>query len=152
MEGNAKIIKLIARDENLHVAVSQNVMSYLRNNPDEGFQDVVKASEPLVYEAYQTAVNVEKRWADYLFTRGSLLGLNADVLKGYIEWLANNRLQSLGYEKIFETRRNPLGSWYDAFMNSDKVQVAPQETNITSYKIGARDTQVDMNQFANLEL
>lgn len=152
MEGNAKIIKLIARDENLHVAVSQNVMHYLRDNADEGFQDVVAASESKVYDAYTIAVNTEKRWADYLFSKGSLLGLNADILKGYAEWLANNRLASLGYNKIFATKKNPLGSWYDAFMNSDKVQVAPQETNISSYKIGARDTQVDMASFASIEL
>ena len=152
MEGNAKIIKLIARDENLHVAVSQNVMHYLRDNADEGFQDIVKASESKVYDAYTLAVQTEKRWADYLFSKGNLLGLNADILKGYVEWLANNRLQSLGYNKIFATKKNPLGSWYDAFMNSDKVQVAPQETNISSYKIGARDTQVDINSFASIEL
>lgn len=152
MEGNAKIIKFIARDENLHVAVSQNVMHYLRDNADEGFQDIIFKSEQKIYDAYTTAVNIEKRWADYLFTKGSLLGLNAEVLKGYIEWLANNRLQSLGYTKIFDTKKNPLGSWYDAYMNSDKVQVAPQETSISSYKIGARDTQVDMNQFGGIEL
>ena len=152
MEGNAKIIKLIARDENLHVAISQNVLAYLRDNPDEGFQEVVKANEQKVYEAYTVAVNLEKQWADYLFSKGNLLGLNATVLKDYVEWLANNRLASLGYNKIFGVKKNPLGSWYDAYMNSDKVQVAPQETAISSYKIGARNTQVDMNSFANMEL
>lgn len=152
MEGNAKIIKLIARDENLHVAVSQNILRYLTDNPEEGFQDIIRSNEQKVYDAYTTAVNIEKQWADYLFTRGSLLGLNADILKGYIEWLANNRLASLGYNKIFTTKKNPLGSWYDAYMNSDKVQVAPQETAISSYKIGARDTQVDVNSFSDIEL
>lgn len=152
MEGNGKIIKLIARDENLHVAVSKNVLDYLRDNEDEGFQSIVKANEQKVYDAYTMAVNQEKQWADYLFSRGNLLGLNADILKGYVEWLANNRLASLGYKKIFETKKNPLGTWYDQFMNSDKVQVAPQETEISSYKIGARDTQVDMSQFEGIEL
>jgi len=152
MEGNGKIIKLIARDENLHVAVSKNVLDYLRDNEDEGFQHIIQASEQKVYEAYTMAVEHEKRWADYLFSHGSLLGLNADILKGYVEWLANNRLSSLGYKKIFEMKKNPLGAWYDQFMNSDKVQVAPQETEISSYKIGARDTQVDMAQFEGIEL
>ena len=152
MEGNGKIIKLIARDENLHVAVSHNVLSYLRDNPDEGFQDIIKNNEQKVYDAYSLAVVQEKRWADYLFSRGSLLGLNADILHGYVEWLANNRLASLGYKKIFETKKNPLGTWYDQFMNSGKVQVAPQETEISSYKIGARDTQVNMNEFEGIEL
>jgi len=143
---------LIARDENLHVAVSHNVLNYLRDNPDEGFQEIVKNNEQKVYDAYGLAVQQEKRWAQYLFSQGSLLGLNADVLCGYVEWLANNRLGSLGYKKIFETKKNPLGTWYDQFMNSGKVQVAPQETEISSYKIGARDTQVDMKTFEGIEL
>lgn len=152
MEGNAKIIKLIARDENLHVAVSQNVLTYLRDNEDEGFQNVVKASEQKIYDAYVLAVDIEKKWADYLFSNGGLLGLNADILKSYVEWLANNRLTSLGYKKIFDTKKNPLGSWYDSFMNSGKVQVPPQEANITNYKIGARDTAVDLKDFESIEL
>jgi ribonucleoside-diphosphate reductase beta chain len=152
MEGNGKIIKLIARDENLHVAVSKNVLDYLRDNEDEGFQHIVKSNEEKIYNAYEMAVKYEKNWADYLFSQGSLLGLNADILKGYVEWLANNRLASLGYRKIFETKKNPLGTWYDQFMNSDKVQVAPQETEISSYKIGARNTQVDMSDFEGIEL
>jgi ribonucleoside-diphosphate reductase beta chain len=152
MEGNSKIIKLIARDENLHVAVTQNVLSYLRDNEDEGFQHIVKANEQKIYDAYGIAVETEKKWADYLFSNGGLLGLNAQILKSYVEWLANNRLTSLGYKKIFDTKKNPLGSWYDMFMNSDKVQVAPQETGITSYKIGARNTQVDVSEFSSIEL
>lgn len=152
MEGNGKIIKFIARDENLHVAISKNVIDYLREREDEGFTHIVKANEEKVYNTYEMAVNQEKQWIDYLFSRGSMLGLNAEILKNYIEWLANNRLTSLGYRKIFNTRKNPLGTWYDQFMNSDKVQVAPQETEISSYKIGARNTQVDMNDFANIEL
>lgn len=152
MEGNGKIIKFIARDENLHVAVSKNVLDYLRDNEDEGFRDIIKANEQKVYDTYSMAVDHEKRWADYLFSKGNLLGLNAEILKSYIEWLANNRLASLGYKKIFEVKKNPLGNWYDQFMNSDKVQVAPQETEISSYKIGARDTQVDFTIFENIEL
>lgn len=152
MEGNGKIIKLIARDENLHVAVSNNVLHYLRDNEDEGFKETVKKNEQKVYEAYQMAVKHEKRWADYLFSKGSLLGLNADILKQYVEWLANNRLASLGYKRIFEIKKNPLGTWYDQFMNSDKVQVAPQETEISSYKIGARNTQINHSEFSDIDL
>lgn len=152
MEGNAKIIKLIARDENLHVALTKNIMDYWRDVPSEGFQHIVKDNKQKLQDAYGIAVETEKRWADYLFSRGNLLGLNADTMKGYAEWLANNRLTSLGYERIFDTKKNPLGSWYDGFMDSKKVQVAPQETNITSYKIGARDTEVNINDFKSFEL
>lgn len=152
MEGNAKIIKFIARDENLHVAVTKNVMDYWRDVPEEGFQDIVRDNKQKVYDAYGVAVTTEDRWIDYLFSKGNLLGLGSDTLKGYNRWLANNRLTSLGYDKIFDIKKNPLGSWYDAYMDSKKVQVAPQETNITSYKIGARNTEVDLGQFKSFEL
>jgi len=152
MEGNGKIIKFIARDENLHVAVSQNILHYLKTEPSEGFQDIVKENTQKIYDVYGLAVEQEKRWADYLFSQGGLMGLNSDILKGYVEWLANNRLASLGYNKIFDIKKNPLGAWYDQFMNSEKVQVAPQETEISSYKIGARDTQVNLSEFEGMEL
>ena len=93
------------------------------------------------------AVENEKKWADYLFSNGSLLGLNAEMLNGYIEWLANTRLRSLGFNKIFDQTTNPIGGWLNGYSDSSKVQVAPQETEISSYKIGARDTEIDEEAF-----
>jgi ribonucleoside-diphosphate reductase beta chain len=152
MEGTSKIVGLIARDENLHTAITQNIMKNWRDNPDEGFQDIVKDNEQKVYDMYRLAVANEKKWAEYLFSKGSLLGLNADMLGGYIEWLANNRLKSLGYDKIFDAPTNPIGGWLNSFTDSSKVQVAPQETEISSYKIGARDTEIDSSDFDEFEL
>ncbi len=133
MEGNSKIINLIARDENLHVAITQNILKPLRDVKAEGFQDIVEKSEEKVYEAYRVAVQSEKDWADYLFSKGSLIGLTAESLKQYIEWLANNRLSSLGYRRIFPAKANPLSGWLDSFYDSKKTQVMPQETEISSY-------------------
>ena len=152
MEGNAKIIGLIARDENLHAAITQNIMKYWRENEDEGFQDILKNNEQKVYDMYGLAVENEKKWGEYLFSQGSLLGLNADILSGYIEWLANNRLKSLGFNKIFDAPTNPIGGWLNSFSDSSKVQVAPQETEISSYKIGARDTEIAEEEFADFDL
>lgn len=152
MEGNAKIIGLIARDENLHAAITQNIIKYWKENKDEGFQQVVKDNEQKIYDMYGLAVENEKKWAEYLFSQGSLLGLNADVLNGYIEWLANNRLKSLGFNKIFDATTNPIGGWLNSFSDSSKVQVAPQETEISSYKIGARDTEIDESEFDDFAL
>tara|TARA_R110001592_G_scaffold6516_1_gene34921 strand:- start:1925 stop:3001 length:1077 start_codon:yes stop_codon:yes gene_type:complete len=152
MEGNAKIIGLIARDENLHAAITQNIIKYWRENKDEGFQQVVKDNEQKIYDMYGLAVENEKKWADYLFSQGSLLGLNADVLKGYIEWLANSRLRSLGFDKIFDQTTNPIGGWLNSYTDSSKVQVAPQETEISSYKIGARDTEINEQEFEDFNL
>lgn len=152
MKGNSDIISLIQRDENLHQSITQNILKYWRENKEEGFQEVVKNNEQKVYDAYGLAVEHEKQWAEYLFSHGPLLGLNAEVLKGYIEWLANNRLQSLGYKKIFDAKNNPISGWLDGFMDSSKTQVAPQETEIISYKIGARNTDLRKEDFDGFTL
>jgi len=151
MEGNSKIINLISRDENLHVAITQNILKYLRDNPDEGFQSTFKKSEEKIYEFYRAAVDAEKNWADYLFSKGSLVGLTPESLKQYVEWLANNRLTSLGLKKLYETKTNPLAGWLDSFYDSKKVQVAPQETEISSYVKGV-DSKLDDKAFDDFKL
>jgi ribonucleoside-diphosphate reductase beta chain len=143
MEGNGKIIGLISRDENLHVAITQNIMKNWEENPDEGFQTIVKQNEDKVYEFYRAAVEAEKEWADYLFSHGSLVGLTPDSLKKYIEWLANNRLMSLGYKKLYDTKHNPLSGWLDGFYDSTKIQVAPQETEGAAYVKGVTNDVTD---------
>lgn len=152
MKGNSDIISLIQRDENLHQAITQNIFKYWRENKEEGFQEVLKENEQKIYDAYGLAVEHEKSWADYLCSQGHLLGLNSEVLKGYIEWLANNRLQSLGYSKLFDRKVNPISGWLDGFMDSSKTQVAPQESEIISYKIGARNTEIDQKEFEGFSL
>lgn len=133
MEGNAKIINLIARDENLHVSITQNLLKVLRDTKEEGFQEIVAANEDKVYEAYRMGVTAEKDWADYLFSKGSLIGLTSESLKQYVEWLANNRLGSMGYKRIFAAKTNPLSGWLDSFYDSKKTQTAAQETELSSY-------------------
>lgn len=152
MEGNAKIIKLISRDENVHVSITQNILKILRENEEEGFVDVIKSNEQKVYDMYGLAVENEKKWIEYLFSQGSLLGLNGLMLSNYVEWLANARLTSLGYNKIFDQKINPLKGWLSAYTDSQNMQVAPQETEISSYRIGSRDTSINMNDFKDFEL
>ena len=152
MEGNAKIVKLISRDENVHVSITQNILKIWSDKKSEGFQDIVKSNKQKIYDTYGLAVENEKRWIKYLFSHGSLLGLNEDSLSSYVEWLANNRLTSLGYDKIFDQKNNPLKGWLSSYTDSQKVQIAAQEAEISSYRIGARDTSVDMNKFKNFEL
>lgn len=137
MEGNAKILKLISRDENKHVAITQNLIRILRENPEEGFQDVIKANEERVIKMFSTAVEEEKTWARYLFSRGQLLGFNDKVACGYIEWLANNRLRSIGLKGIYDAPHNPIGGWISNWTDSSKVQVAPQEAELESYKVSS---------------
>ncbi len=136
MKGNADIIKFINKDEDLHVAITQNIMKRWREDPSEGFQDIVIKNNELVYEAYRKAVAHEKKWATYLFSKGPLLGLSEGVLHGYVEFLANIRLRSMGYDQIFETKKNPIGGWIKEYIKSDETDPAPQEKNITDYEKG----------------
>lgn len=150
MKGNADIIKLIAKDEDLHVAITQNIMRRWRQDPSEGFQDIMEKNEGMVYDAYRLAVEHEKNWATHLFSKGSLLGLNADILHGYVEWLGNIRLRSLGYEQIFETKKNPIGGWIKEFTHGDETEPAPQEKNLTDYEKGAivnDGDDIDLTEF-----
>lgn len=148
----AKIIRLINKDESLHVAITQNIIRYWKTNPDEGFQDIVETHTDLVYEMYKTAVQCEKDWASYLFSKGSLIGFNEDNVHQYIEWLANNRLSSLGYEKIFTCKKNPIGSWLYEYLDPTLAQSAPQEQNLTTYQIGSRNATIDKKKLKGIVL
>lgn len=146
MEGSGKIVGEIARDENLHVAITQNIMRIFKDFPEEGFQDVWKSNQDKIYETYKMAVEFEKEWAEYLFSKGSLLGLNPQILGQYVEWLADNRLRSLGLQKLYGHKSDPLGSWIKPYFDSSINQNAPQETEIDSYKVDAANTEIDYSE------
>ena len=152
MEGNAKIIKFIQRDEALHFGITQNLLKIFREDDREGFTTIAKKSEDKVYAFYEQAVKNEIEWSQYLFSKGALLGLNPDVLGGYAKWLCDNRLRSLGYKKLFNQKQNPISGWLDSYLDSSKVQVAPQETEISAYKIGARNTNITEDTFDDIKL
>ena len=143
MEGNAKIISLINKDENLHLGFTQKMLKDLRNREDEDFREVVKELEPVVIQMFKDAAEEEMQWADYLFKDGSMLGLNADILKKYMMFLTNMRMKSIDLEPIFEKTVNPI-NWINAWTNSGGVQVAPQESEIESYNKAA--VKADLNE------
>jgi ribonucleoside-diphosphate reductase beta chain len=142
MIGNADIIKLIRRDEALHYRMSQLIIHLMRTREDEGFLDIVQKYDNEVVQLYLDAAREEKQWAEYIFSRGSILGLNSQILSGYIEWLTDSRMQAIGLPKYFGTK-NPIGNWLDAWMNPSAVQVAPQEKEVTSYLVGATKNDLD---------
>lgn len=152
MEGSAKIIGEIARDENLHVLITTNIIKNWKQNANEGFQSLLDKNTDLVYELFKVAVKNEKEWASYLFSKGSLLGLNDDILHNYIEWLANTRLTSLGYKSIFPCKKNPVSGWSTRYFDSSKVQVAPQESELESYLIGSANTNLDCSDFGEISI
>jgi len=154
MEGNAKIIKMIARDEALHLTGTQHILNLMRDGKDDpDMEKIAKECKPDVIEMFKEACEQEKEWAEYLFRDGSMIGLNAEILKQYLEYITNVRMGALGLEPIFDKRSNPL-PWITNWLESDNVQVAPQETEITSYLVSAIDNtmEADDSYFGDFKL
>jgi ribonucleoside-diphosphate reductase beta chain len=152
MEGNAKIIKLIARDEALHLTGTQHMLQIWalgKDDPEMG--EIAAECKDEVIEIFREAAEQEKEWAEYLFKDGSMIGLNQDILSQYVEYICNQRLTAIGFDTIFPTMQNPL-PWINAWLVSDNVQVAPQEAEISSYLVGAIDSEVDVDDFMDFEL
>lgn len=150
MEGNAKIISLINRDENLHLAFTQNILKYLKNEDSEGFIDIVDECQPIVEKMFKDAAEEEMEWARYLFKDGSMLGLNDEILIQYMKHLCNKRSKAVGIGNVFEETPNPI-LWIKNWTESKHVQVAPQETQIETYKVGSfkQDTsETDFSDFS----
>lgn len=151
MEGNAKIIKLIARDENVHLASTQQMLKLLPQD-DKDFEKIAAECEGHALEMFMEAVRQEKDWAEYLFKDGSMIGLNAELLKQYVEWIAAKRMRSVGLTVPYATSAsNPL-PWTQKWISGGEVQVAPQETEITSYVIGGTKQDVDQDTFKGFSL
>ena len=153
MEGSAKIISLIARDENQHLALTQNILNKWREGDDPEMQKIMKEEEEWTYKMFDRAVNEEKKWADYLFKDGSMIGLNDKLLQQYVEWIANRRLKAIGLKPQYDisANNNPL-PWTQHWISSKGLQVAPQETEVESYVVGGIKQDVTKNTFSGFKL
>jgi len=151
MEGNAKIIKLIARDENVHLASTQQILKLLPQD-DSDYAKIQKETEDLCVELFMEAVQQEKDWSDYLFRDGSMIGLNSQLLREYVEWIAAKRMRAVGLTAPYSvSASNPL-PWTQKWISGGEVQVAPQETEISSYVIGGTKQDVTEDTFKGLRL
>jgi ribonucleoside-diphosphate reductase beta chain len=153
MEGSAKIISLIARDENQHLAITQNILNKWRDGDDPEMKQIMKEEEEWTYKMFNRAVNEEKRWADYLFKDGSMIGLNDKLLQQYVEWIANRRLKAIGLKPQYDisANNNPL-PWTQHWISSKGLQVAPQETQVQSYVVGGIKQDVKKDTFSGFKL
>ncbi len=150
MEGNAKIIGLIARDENLHLAITQNIIKKWSSGQDDPvMKKIFKEELPVIEKMYLDAVEQEKEWSAYLFKDGSMMGLNDRILNEYVEYIAGKRLRAIGIKNEY-SKKNPL-SWTDKYLNSSDNQVAPQETEITSYIVGGVKHDIDTKTFSDIK-
>jgi len=153
MEGSAKIISLIARDENQHLAITQNILNNWRKGDDPEMTQIMKEEEDWTYQMFDKCVNEEKKWAEYLFKDGSMIGLNDKLLYQYVEWVANRRLRSIGFRPQYDVpaKNNPL-PWTEHWISSKGLQVAPQETEVESYVVGGIKQDVKKDTFSGFKL
>jgi ribonucleoside-diphosphate reductase beta chain len=153
MEGSAKIISLIARDESQHLVLTQNIINKWHDGDDPDIVAIAKEEEQWVIEQFKKTVDEEKAWAQYLFKDGSIIGLNDKLLNSYVEYIANRRMRAIGLKPVFDTpmSNNPL-PWTQHWLSSKGLQVAPQETEVESYVIGGIKQDVTKDTFAGFKL
>jgi ribonucleoside-diphosphate reductase beta chain len=154
MEGSAKIIKKIAADEHLHLFLTQNILTKWKKGDDPDMQKIAKEEEEWSYKMFETAVNEEKRWAQYLFKDGSMIGLNDKLLCDYIEWMANRRMKAIGFKPVYSIAANadPLPWVSEKWLNTKAEQVPPQEENLVSYIVGGVNQDIKPDSFSNFKL
>ena len=153
MEGSAKIVSLIARDENQHLVITQQILNKWRDGDDPDMKKIFKEEEPWFYKTFENAVNQEKLWSEYLFKDGSMIGLNEKLLQQYVEWIANKRMKAVGLKPVYDIalRANPL-PWTQHWISSKGLQVAPQETEVESYVVGGIKQDVKKDTFSGFKL
>ena len=153
MEGNAKIIKLIARDEALHLTSTQHMLMLMKNGTDDPeMAEIAKELEEESIKIFADAAQQEKEWTKYLFKDGSMIGLNEEILNQYVEYITNTRMQAIGLPILFPKSLNNPIPWINTWLSSDNVQVAPQEVEISSYLIGQIDATVNSEDLEEFEL
>ena len=153
MEGSAKILSLIARDESQHLVITQNILKNWSKGDDKEMMEIAKEEQSYVTEMFKRTVDEEKSWANYLFKDGSMIGLNDRLLYNYVEWIANRRMKAIGLAPIYDipAKNNPL-PWTEHWLNSKGQQNAPQETEIESYVVGGIKQDVTAGTFAGFSL
>jgi ribonucleotide reductase beta subunit family protein with ferritin-like domain len=153
MEGSAKIISLIARDENQHLVLTQNILNKWKEGDDPDMEQIAKEEEENIIAMFKKAVDQEKEWAEYLFQDGSMIGLNQKLLSSYVEWIANRRMKAIGLKPIYDisSKNNPL-PWTEHWISSKGLQVAPQETEVESYLVGGIKQDMKKDTFAGFQL
>ncbi len=152
MEGNAKIIRLIARDEALHLNGTQHILALMQSGKDDPeMAEIAIECYSECYDLFVRAAEQEKEWAKYLFKDGSMIGLNENILCQYVEYITNERMKAVNLPLPYAEVSNPL-PWMKNWLESDSVQVAPQEVEVSSYLVGQIDSSIDENEFLDFDL
>ena len=153
MEGSAKIISLISRDENQHLVLTQQILNKWKEGDDPAMVKIAEEEKSNTIDMFKKAVDEEKEWAEYLFKDGSMIGLNDKLLTQYVEWIANKRMKAIGLDPIYDVplSHNPL-PWTQHWISSKGLQVATQETEVESYVVGGIKQDIKKDSFAGFKL
>ncbi|MDU8351218.1 class Ia ribonucleoside-diphosphate reductase subunit beta [Pseudomonas syringae pv. actinidiae] len=141
---NTDIMRLIARDEALHLTGTQHMINILASGQDDPeFVDIAIECKAEAQAIFESTVDQEKAWATYLFRNGGIVGLNEMILGQYVEFIAGQRMKAVGLDNPYNTRENPI-PWINLWLNSDKMQSAPQERENVAYLISQMNTSLDL--------
>lgn len=142
MEGNGKIIGLINRDEFLHQGGTHFILTrWLRGVDCPEMSKVVQENQHLITEIFKQVAEQEKEWSKWLFKEGTVIGLNEKIVNQYVEYRTDKCLIELGQAPLFGITKDPL-PWVSAYTNSADVQIAPQESELSSYIVGGLDSDI----------
>jgi ribonucleoside-diphosphate reductase beta chain len=147
--GNGNIISLILQDELLHTEWT----AWLINNVVKDDEDFVKLQEECaadVYALYMEVIREEKEWAEYLFSKGVVIGLNANILKDFVDYTAFTRLKEIGIKYLEDHPRSSPIPWFNKHVNINKKQTALQENESTNYVIGVMSDTVSYDELPDL--
>jgi ribonucleoside-diphosphate reductase beta chain len=152
MTGNAKIIKLIARDEAQHVAITTNIIrNFQRGKEGDYWVQITEECHDTAIGIFEQAVDQESEWAKYLFKDGSIVGLNDTLLTMYLKHTAQKRMRNIGLKGNYNVPTNPLG-WMNDWLDSGDEQYAPQETENPNYIVGGINNNIDNSVFGEFSL
>lgn len=138
VEGSSKELKLICRDENYHLSITQKILQLMKRDASEGFKDLYAEMEEEISDMYTTAYEEEVEWIQYIFSKGSTMGLNAEILIEYLKHIIDKRRKAIGLPVHFHVSKNPL-PWIQSYINMDQNEVLPQEGEIVNYVTGGVD-------------
>jgi ribonucleoside-diphosphate reductase beta chain len=147
--GNGNIISLILQDEILHA----DWTAWIINNVDKDDPDFVKLDAECadeVYSMYMSVIEEEKLWADYLFSKGPVIGLNATILRDFVDYTAFNRLKDIGIKYLGDHPKSSPIPWFNKHVNINKKQTALQENESTNYVIGVMSDNVSYDELPDL--
>jgi ribonucleoside-diphosphate reductase beta chain len=147
--GNGNIISLILQDEVLHKEWTGFIINQVVKE-DPRFAKAKIDCERQVYEMYMDVIREEKEWAEYLFSRGVVIGLNADILKDFVDYTAFNALKEIGIRYDENHPKSSPIPWFNKHVNINKKQTALQENESTNYVIGVMSDVVEFDKLPSL--